>query len=163
MGRCKHDAEFSGSTNTHEPMQTAGKHTKHTSFSLFPHPFYKIPPCCKEGCLVSGLPFSFFILAESHLCCLHVSTSWFFTAELVLHSPSVLGGKPQQAPSLPPWMGTRGVSPSRSTHLCPLATEDPQGPVQSQTREYWISKTQRAEPSPVVFTILYPTPCRLWR
>lgn len=35
MGRCKHEAEFSGSTNTHEPTQRAGKHEKHFSFSLF--------------------------------------------------------------------------------------------------------------------------------
>ena len=137
-------------------MQRAGKHAKHLSFSLFSHLFYKIPPCRKEGCLVSGLPSSFVILAESHLRCLQMSTSWLCRAELVLHSPAVLGGEPQQAPHCHlEWEPEIDVSPSRSTNLCPLAMEDPQGPVQSQTREYLISKTQGAEASPPV--LLYPT------
>lgn len=100
------------------------------TFSLFAHPFCKIPPCCKEGCLVSGLPFSFVILARSHVHCLQMSTSWLFTAELSLHGSAVLGGEPQQAPHCHlGWEPEIGVSPSRSTNLCLLATEDPQGPV----------------------------------
>lgn len=55
--------------------------------------FLFLPPCCK-GCLVPGLLFSFIILAGNYLCCLQTSTSWSFTAELVLHG-AVLGGEPQ--------------------------------------------------------------------
>lgn len=96
------------------------------TFSLFAHPFYKIPPCCQEGCPVSGLTSSFVILAGSHLCCLQLSESWLLTAEAVLHSPAVLGGEPQQAPHCYlTWEPEIDVSLSRSTNLSPLATEDP--------------------------------------
>lgn len=79
---------------------------------------------------MSGPPFSFVILVASHLRCLQMSTNWLFSAELVLHSPSVPGGETQQAPHCHlGWEPEVSVSPSRSTNLCLLATEDLQGPV----------------------------------